>query len=279
MKILEDLAVKINDEILCAYLDGELSKENRAAVELAIEKSPEVLKRLEVFNNIDDLFAKTYRTIDDKPMPDGVLSMLQTFSQKPLTENQLGGGNQHSFDGNGSAVNKKSFWSVAIAASIALLIGIGIDRVFLISKPNVNQTPEIIFAQQTVGVIEPENALFDILEKQPSGSSVILSQSTSTIVTPVMTFKKGGSGYCREFNITSLGEGTKNIACRGGNNVWVVEVAVKVDDPSLFVSGLYQTATSQNEPIIDAAVRHLIEGDVLNIDAEAFLIRKKWQMD
>tara|TARA_R110002096_G_scaffold309403_3_gene503972 strand:+ start:1030 stop:1845 length:816 start_codon:yes stop_codon:yes gene_type:complete len=271
--------VKITDEILCAYIDGELTAEDRFAVERASEESLEVSQRIEEIKNIDDLFAENCRVIDNTPIPEKILSTLQAFTKEPSIDNVERVKTIPPTNDNMPAAQQKRFWHIAAAASILLIIGAGIGRNMSISVPNAEQAQEFIFAQQTVGVIGPENVLFDILEKEPSGSSVTINQSNGTIVRPIMTFQNGENNYCREFNIATPTEGTNNIACREGDNVWAIRVTVKASGPSLLVDGLYQTATMDGEPIIDAMVRHMIKGDALGLETETLLIKQKWSQD
>lgn len=276
MRLWKDLAVKINDEILSAYIDGELTEENRIAVERASKKSSEVLKRIEEIRNIDDLFAKTYRAIDTTPVPENVLSTLQAFPQQRPNEGVEKVKTTPPTNDNRQTAKPKSFWYIGLAASILLVMVLGFGRTLPISATNEEQANEFIFAQQTAGVIGPENVLFNILENEHSGSSVIINQSSEAIVWPIMTFRNSENNYCRQFNITTSTVGTQNIACREGNNIWAVKVSVEDSNPSLSLDGLYQTATANSDPIIDAKVRQMIKGDAFGIETEAVLIEQKW---
>lgn len=66
-----------SDEFLSAYLDGELSPQERAAVERWIERAPEARQRLEEFRGLSRLFGDLSRTEVPREFPTEVMHLAE----------------------------------------------------------------------------------------------------------------------------------------------------------------------------------------------------------
>ncbi len=266
----------IDDETLTAYIDGELSAERIAEITACLENSPELAKRAEKMRLADKLFTQASHAIDSKPMPAEILSMLEDFPEnkdKSAEEQKIV---QLPFKGQ-QTVSRAPVWQMAMAASVALFIGLGAGR-GLMAPSTSETTPQAILAQQTAGIIGPGNVLFDILEKQPSTSPVtILNGAGNTTVTPIMTFRSGDT-YCREFDVLTGQAGTRNIACRA-ENTWIVKLSVGADGHMPSDNSQYQTASQTDNPVITAMILDMIDGDALDATHEAEIIKQNWQSD
>ncbi len=75
----------ISEEILSAYLDGELPPRERAEVEQWLEKSPEGRRSLEDFRRLSSLFAKLPRTEIPQEFPTKVLQLAERRMLLPET--------------------------------------------------------------------------------------------------------------------------------------------------------------------------------------------------
>jgi len=271
----------INDEILTAYIDGELNDDQMRDVKAQLDNSPQLSTRVEEMRLMDDMVTKTYHAIDDRPMPESVLSLLQD-----TPDGQADHEHAHNEHAKGKETNILSFkkrqkfvsnapvWQMGLAASIALFVGLGVGRG--LPGPESSQPSGPILAQQTAGVITPQNALFAMLENQPSATPVVIDDDLNINAKPIMSFQNVDHEYCREFEISTAQASTRNIACRT-DNVWTVKVAVATTKDLSIAGGQYQTASQAPEPIIDNMIMGLIKGDALSIDKEAELIKKNWQ--
>ena len=265
----------IDDETLTAYIDGELSADRMAEITAHLENSPELAKRAERMRLADKLFTQASHAIDSKPMPAEILTMLEAFPEnkdKSAEDQKI---TRLPFKGQ-QTVSRAPVWQMAMAASVALFIGLGAGRGLM--TPSTSETaPQVILAQQTAGIIGPGNALFDILEKQPGTSPVAINGTGNTTVTPIMTFRSGDT-YCREFDVMTAGSSTRNIACRT-ENTWIVKLSVGADGHMPSDNSQYQTASQADNPVITAMILDLIDGDALDAGHEAEIIRQNWQSD
>src|SRR5205085_12076191 len=66
-----------SDEFLSAYLDGELSPQERAAVERWIERAPEARQRLDDFRGLSRLFGDLSRTELPREFPTEVMHLAE----------------------------------------------------------------------------------------------------------------------------------------------------------------------------------------------------------
>lgn len=265
----------ISDEMLTAYLDGELAAEEMAEIVRQIKKSPQLASRVEKMCLTDKSLAEAYHAIDDRPMPAGIMEMLEAFPEKIKNADNDISATVLPFK-KPQPVSKAPIWQMAMAASVALIIGLGLGRNILTPDTTLNSFPEAIQAQQVAGIIGPENPLFGILENQPSASSVALKGSKDTMVEPIMTFLASDNTYCREFKVMTAQSATRNIACRVNNN-WLVKVSVGTSGEVVSPDGQYQTASRSGDTIVDSMIVNMIRGDALSADIEARIMKQNWQ--
>ncbi len=258
----------ITDELLSAYLDGELSVEEIAEIAAEIEKSPELANRIEIMRLNDKSIAQAYHSIDSKPMPDSIMTMLEDFpeSQKKALP----------FRKKSSFRTEAPIWQMAMAATILLFIGFGAGRTLMPANTTKDTASEQVIAQQNSGIIGPENALYAVLENQPSASSFALSANNDAIITPSMTFRTNENIYCREYSVTTQKSSTQNVACRV-ENTWVVKISVGTTGKVLPEDGTYQTASQMDNSAITAVIKELMAGDALSADDEVKIIKQNWQ--
>ncbi|WP_321393591.1 hypothetical protein [Emcibacter sp.] len=267
----------IDDKILTAYLDSELGAEEMSKVAEQVENNPELARQLEQMHQTDKILGQAYREIDDRPVPDSILKMLEAFPEeqaetadtpRSLTDTVV------PFKQKQPSFSKTPFWQMAVAASIALVIGVGIGRSFLTQGPSP-QEQATDFAEITSGIIRPGNALYAALEEQPSTVPFTAENDEETVITPILTFQSADDKYCREFTVTSPRSGTRNVACRHDGE-WVVEIAIATGGHTLETAGDYQTATGITGSAIDDVIAGLIKGEALDTEQEARVIKQHW---
>ena len=67
--------MSVTDDILSAFLDGELPADQLKRIAKEIDADPALRQRAEALAAPDAILQKAYRTIDDDPMPDAVLAL------------------------------------------------------------------------------------------------------------------------------------------------------------------------------------------------------------
>lgn len=271
--------MKITDEILTAYLDGELAVDDIADVARQIDSLPKLARRIKNLRRNDASIAQAYHAIDSKPMPAGILDMLDKFPQSQGKEPVEGVATVLPFKKKSTILSQAPMWQMAMAASVMLFVGLGAGRYLVPPEPasaEIIQAHENILAQQNTGIIGPENSLFAVLESQPSAIPVTLAASGDTVVLPSMTFKTGDNRYCRAYSVIGQESSSKNVACRL-ENAWVVKISVGSAGTSVSQDGLYQTASGEDNPAVTSVIRNLIKGDALDADDEQKIMKQNWR--
>lgn len=245
----------IEDAFLSAYIDGELAADERARVEAALAASPALKSRLAALRRASAEALATLSDIDHRPLPASVQALLATPA--PVASIVA------------AAPRRQAVWSqplrsMALAASVALVVGVGAGH-FATMELTLNSR----MATQSAGLIQASSPLYAVLEKAPSAYGETVGATT---MTPVLTFATVDGAYCREFVVTGAKAASRNLACRDDGQWRLVAM-----------TAVAATATDHYAPaggsagVIDAAIDGLIAGDPMDAAAETQLIAKGWR--
>jgi hypothetical protein len=246
------------DEILSAFIDGELPAEEMEEVRREIEKSAALAARVEALKNADRAVASIYQAIDNEPMPQSVLDLLAAKDGAAASSNVVSFAPRRA--GGGAR-----YWPAALAASVALAAGIGLGVQFSAGGALI------------AGTIDEGNPLFAALETTPSAETVKLSSGRGATFTPVLSFRSQAGDICREFSLSSGARANRAVACRGEGE-WTIEFAVAAAPPATD-SGAYATASSGLNAAFDSFVDGLIANEPFAPEEEAALIEAGWKAD
>jgi len=267
----------IRDSILMGYLDGQLTKEETAEVAAQIAVSPTLKATVEKLQQDNTLLSQTFRAMDEKPVRDDTMELLDSFTRREDFADTA--------STNVIALDKKpqvrpSFWIPAIAASVALFVGLGAGMQLPNLQSGSDDQVPAVYAQQSAGRITATNVLFNVLENNPSSRSSTLDPGGDTVAMPLTSFRATNGAFCREYEVSSSLSASHNIACRG-KEAWIVEMtakrAVARPNDDNRPAGNYNVASQDGAPTIDSAIRSMMAGDALSLDEEGKMIKKKWQ--
>ena len=73
---------RISEETLSAYIDGELSANERRAVDKALADSPELRAQLQALKSADEVVRAAFIPVDDAPMPAGLEALIRGDSSE-----------------------------------------------------------------------------------------------------------------------------------------------------------------------------------------------------
>ncbi len=151
----------------------------------------------------------------------------------------------------------------AIAASVALAIGIGIGGFF-------GGPQERIIA--ALGNAPLDGPLHAALETLPSGA---VSEAG---VQPMLSFRDGADRPCREFEVINElpGELEFGIACRSPEGRWHVEIVVAAPETEPGPEG-YAPASGAGSSALDAMLDALGAGPAIAPEDEAALLDHGWR--
>jgi len=239
---------ELNDELLCAYLDGELDPGMRARVEQALVDDAGARVRLE-----------RMRVADQRLKAEIPLPALQP--NDPSSEPILGGK-------PASRASRPALrWGAATITALAAGIS-GVVVGFVLSR---SQEPRVIPVVATAASTTLSGAssqlLLATLENGESGKAAVEGDRSVQII---LTFESDDGRYCRAFGSRDAGAAGEGVACRSGGQ-WQVVAWDGTADP-----GEGFRAAGANE-LLDDVMDRLGDGTALEIADERALIERHWK--
>ena len=235
-----------DDEILMAYVDGELDERLSAEISAAMERDPALAGRVERHRALRAKVAGAFTTVLDQPVPERLRAAARAT---PLA---AGGPQRRAevMDFPARTSGAASRWGArewsAIAAS--LLLGMLLSWQFLLPS----QRSMITAAD---GTLVARGALARALDSQLAST-----QRPEDPVQIGITFRSQDGSYCRGFALRRAE--TAGLACRVGGE-WRIPVTASAPGSA---AGLRQAASLP--PPVLAAIQARIAGDALDGRAE-----------
>jgi hypothetical protein len=236
----------ITDEMMGAWLDGEVSQKERQAIEAAIAASPELGMRVARLSRVDRMLAPAYAETLSARIPQRFENLLA----EP-----------------GQAARIDGFWSrlgqalaprpMAIAAA-SLVFGVAVGGV-LVSR--ISGGPAVEVAAD--GNLIANRAMAASLASAQSGGEGALRIRLSLL--------DDAGHYCRQFETSSAA----GLACLEGD-AWKVDTLTAATR-STGAGGLYVMADGSTDPAIAAALQRRGVREVLDRGKEAAAIAAGWQ--
>lgn len=234
-----------DDEILMAYVDGELDAKRSAEIAAAVEKEPALARRVEQQRALRAKVSGAFAKVLDQPVPDRLTRAAQANR-----------GNVLQFPAR-PARAPAAPWRAREWAAMAASLVLGA----VISWRLLETGGAPIVAGEGALVAHGELALAldrQLASEQRGGEPVLIG----------LTVRTRDGNYCRSFVLRSAK--TTGLACRVGSD-WQVPVT----DTSLIPSGEMQQASSV-APAILRAIEARGDGAVLDAEAERSAQQGGW---
>ncbi|RMF10009.1 MAG: hypothetical protein D6763_06670 [Alphaproteobacteria bacterium] len=260
----------VTDEKLSAYLDGMLEPEDAARTAQALLSDPSLRARFNAMKVADKAAATVFGEIDKRPVPEALRNLLDREGnsarrQESRSETQRNGLSFAVFRERLKV--PRNF--AALAASIALAIGFGAG--ITLDRGQI-APPDRFLTAQGVGVIEPGNPMFELLQNAPSGQTLVGKEPGGAKATVVLTFKTKDGRYCREVEMQGTVEGLRTLFCKQEDQ-WRMVASIAV--PGGTAHG-YTPATTENLQVIENVISRLIDGAPLSRASETDAIKNGW---
>jgi len=250
---------QIDDEMLSAFLDGELSTEQNRHIEQAINNDVELAARAERLTQVDDLVSQAHQQVLHEPVPQHLTDAVwQTKAKQPRAE-VVNLARHQRFTG---------YIPMAAAASVALLIGGLLGQQLTDGSTDAHR-----LVQADAGVIITQNPLYIALEQTPSQQR--FEAGNGDIILPVMSFQATDSRYCREFQINSDRKVSIGVACKQ-DGYWNTEILLAAGSRPMDNQN-YQPASGYSQTALDAVLDDLWGGVAYGPAEEKVLIQQAWQ--
>ncbi|MDP1631738.1 MAG: zf-HC2 domain-containing protein [Caulobacter sp.] len=236
----------VTDEMLMAYVDGELDADTAAAVEAAAAADAALAGRLAGQRLLAGAVAGAFADIAQEPVPDRLIDAVRAGRADTVV----------SLDAARQRRAPPAWgWISGIAAGVVggLVIGLTLPHG---GDPLVG------------GDMRARGALASALDAQLASAP-----PKGALVQVGLTFRSKDNRYCRTFTVTR-GEGPAGLACRDGDT-WIVRMAVPRAGGR--AAGDYRTAAAETPPAVIAAVEDMITGESLDARAEAAAKAEGWR--
>jgi len=246
------MKTEFDDLQLGAFVDGELSAAESAAVKQAMLRDPAVRARVEAIRRSSTQLHDAFNVVLDEPVP---AKILQTFSSQTPT-----GG------------RKRAAVPIALAASLALVIG-------SLSGFWVGQSNETAL-QSRAWMASLELDAGGLLDSTPSGAPAAWNTSVGEMeLQPILSFRDQTGRICRQYalsNADDAGDHVDGVACRTADGAWQVIAAQLRQKPAPAGGTGFSVATGPAEASVNSLVDALADTPISPAE-ERDLIRVGWQ--
>jgi hypothetical protein len=244
--------MRYTDEMLMAFVDGELDAALRAEIEQALGHDKALAERVARQRRLRKLLADTYDPVLDEPIPARLQQALAPDAGRaPVRAAALG---PRLLDGLRMLLTPQA---MAMAACVMFGVAIGVGL----------RSPSGLF-DQVDGRLMARGALAQALDERlgsepASGNAVRLGVS----------FASRQGSYCRSFALPGRG-GLAGLACRADGG-WQVDLLANA--PASSGSAAYRTAATELPPELLRAVDERIEGSALDAEGERQARQRGWR--
>jgi hypothetical protein len=262
---------ELTDETLMAFADKALDKPEHDRIAAILAKQPELMKKVEIFENTRRTLEASFKSVHDQPVSAELVEYVRSLPIGPRPVIDLGAARARRSAAAGRDANgiRLSWQAAALAASLCLVLGGVVDRYWM---------PAVVSEQAAV-----EAASWPVqiaLETVAGGTEVAMpnGQAGSMRVKPVLTFRANDKSFCRQYEIGG-GEVTPSIAvaCRSVAGVWnVLAQEPRSASAGTGGSGL-STASGPGGEKVGLIVDRLIAGDALEAKDEKAAIEGRWK--
>jgi hypothetical protein len=247
--------MSIPDDMLMAYVDGELSAEDRARVEAGMRADPGVAQRVSQHQALRGNLRAAFDGVLKEPVPDRLLAAARgSAGVADIATAARAREAKHE-----ARAKRRWSWPEWGAIAASLVIGVILTRVSLQSQEAAPFT-----SQQ--GQLVAHGALADVLSNE-----LAITQPRSAATQVGLSFRATSGSYCRTFTLRE-GEAFAGLACREGD-AWHIDVLARTDA----ASGDYAQAGSALPAAVLSAIEQQIDGEPLDAASEARAKEAGWR--
>lgn len=247
--------MKLSDETLMKYADGELAPEERAAVEAAIAADSGSAVRVAALLSQREKLARAFARVLHEPVPERLLTAARTAPTAAAGVTGIDEARAR------KAERSRARWSLPQWSAVAASLIVGLLVGHLALQPG---DTALVAAGDGGFVAQGDlaRALTERLSGEPAADSVAVG----------LSYRARNGELCRAFSLSREAP-VAGIACRAGDT-WRIE-ALAQGEPA--ADGSYRLAGSALPPLIVQAVEAQIDGEPLDASAEAGARSRGWR--
>jgi anti-sigma-K factor RskA len=249
--------MSLPDDMLTAYVDGELSAEDRARVEAAMRAEPDVARRVAEHQQLRTSLRTAFDGVLREPVPERLVAAARGDAGTGSVAD-FGAAKRAREATQARSEGRRWSWPEWGAMAASVLIGVIVTRVAV-------RSPEATPFVSRQGELVAQGTLADALSNQ------LASTQPRNAATQVgVSFRSKAGPYCRSFTMRE-GEAVTGLACRAGD-AWRIDVLAR-SDPA---TGDYTPAASALPAAVLSAVEQQIDGEPLDAASEARARESGW---
>lgn len=261
-------STNVSQDMVMAYVDGELAPEDAARIARAIEADPGLAASAAIYQMTRRALAEDFARALDPVVPDRLRALV-------MGEVAVEGA-EKSVESTRQVVPLRPYrrasrwlqqpWAQGVAA--ALFLGIGLAVGLATGSRLSDQSPTF---QSLIGPLPDGHPLAAVLESSRSAQAVA---SGDVSIQAVQTFAAASGDICREFEFNSDSEGGVGVACRNANR-WTVKATFAAairSDPG----GGFRVASGADPAGLEAVLDALDASEGFDAAVEACLLSNKW---
>jgi hypothetical protein len=249
--------VTYDDEILMAYADGELDEAQRAAISAAVEKDPELARRVERHRATRARVAGAFARVLDQPLPEKLITAARGADAVSAAGSKERRGEVVQFPSRASVPQARRWGAREWAAMAAsLVLGVLASWQWL--------APQEPYMSPRNGALVASGGLATALDAQLASA-----QREDDAVQIGVSFRSRAGEFCRSFALREAG--TAGLACRAGDE-WRISVTAAAAEAS---GGMRQAAAAA--PAVLKEIEARISGEPLDAAGEKAALAGGWQ--
>lgn len=270
------------DEMLMAYVDGELDPQTRETVGRALAADAALRERMEAFALTKEPLANLYSGPMQEPVPGRLLNLIL---------NDAGAVQARRLASARQEITARGVWDLlleslatprfasAIAAVVLVGVGVGFGAGWSLTKVPVAQVPPVegpAIALAPGGIVAG-GAFGTALEAAASGQLTPLDEAggSRAKLKVFLSFASAQDGFCRQYELQNGKGAYAGLACRSADGEW----HVLMHAPTLARPGYKakEHRLSERREPIDLLIDRMIVGDVMPLSREAELMKNGWK--
>lgn len=258
---------EISDELLMAYVDGELSPAEARRVEQALMVDPSLRARLQPFVVTKQELARLFNEPMNAPVP---AHLVKAIERAPI-------GTGIAAEASAATGLWATFKDFAAGLAVipmpvqfagALALGTVIGWAAFSGSRGTIAASEVAMAN---GALVASNTLQKVLEGEVSARAL---PSAAGTISGAQSFETKSGGVCRTFSVEAADASPyTGLGCRRADGAWEIrayEKSAKKSPMSVRVAG-------EGKSAVEAAVDEMIGGRVMTKEEEARFIARGWK--
>ncbi|MDX2309022.1 MAG: hypothetical protein NW216_12335 [Hyphomicrobium sp.] len=278
----------VPNDILMAFVDGELSDEQRTWLEARLARDPDLRSRLEPFAVTRATLPLIFDQPAREPVPQHLIALIQNGGRSATAATrsdrvvERGTGSVPSRHRPLTTEADQSGWFDRLFGGFALAPALGYAAVLLvgagvgwIGASTLGGGDGDIVRYESGGLVA-SRGLLEALDQKPSGEAL---SADGRLITVTASFRSGDGRICRQYQVTAQAAPSfAGYACRNADGLWRVAMhteAVSVATRDVAYGGDSGEARIVS-PAVDAAVSGTMSGEPMAVGEEQELLRKRW---